>query len=109
MRNLYERLKQLLAPGFYPDNFLNVARLAEEASWQAEHPLGLYVLSRMLFSLGDGWTEQGMETARAEEMARTMEPAITGFVTAGAHGLTPDEEVPYLNDLIRAFLRWRSR
>jgi hypothetical protein len=55
MRTLYERLNELLAPGFYPDNFLAVARYAEEASWQAGSPLGLYVLSRVLFSLGEDW------------------------------------------------------
>ena len=108
MRTLYERLRELLAQGFYPDNFLKVARLAEEASWQAKHPLGLYVLSRILFSPGDEWPEQGTETAHAKEMARTMEPPITAFVIAGAAGLVPEEEVSYLNDLIRAFLHWRS-
>lgn len=108
MRNLYGRLKELLAQGFYPENFLKVARLAEEASWQADYPLALYVLSRLLVSLAEEWPEQGIETARAEEMARTMEPPIAAFLTAGAAGLFPEEEVSYLNDLIRASLRWRS-
>ncbi len=108
MRNLYGRLRELLAQGFYPENLLKVARLAEEASWQADYPLGLYVLSQLLVSLADEWPEQGIETVRAEEMARTMEPPITAFLTAGAAGLSLEKEVSYLNDIVRASLHWRS-
>lgn len=108
MKTLYEQLKELLAKGFYPDEFLKAARLASEASWQAGRPLGLYVLSQILFSLADEWPEQGIEAARAEEMERIMEPPITAFVTAGASDLTSEEEIPYLNDMVQALLRWHA-
>ena len=68
MKNLYEELKRRLAQGFFPDNFLEVARLAEEASWQTDKPLGLYVLSRVLLSLSQDWPKQGVEAPVADEM-----------------------------------------
>jgi hypothetical protein len=107
---LYERLKELLAPGFFPDNFLKAARLAEEASWQTEHPLGLYVFSRILLSLGDEWAsdEQGIETQAAERMAEIMTPPIHAYIESGILGMTREEEVSHLDSLILAFLRWRA-
>lgn len=88
MRTLYERLKELPAPGFYPDNFLRAARLAEEASWQTEHPLGLYVLSRILHSLGEEWPEQGIESPSAEQMVQIMTPPINAYIEAATRGMT---------------------
>ena len=110
MRTLYERLKELLAPGFFPDNFLKAARLAEEASWQTNHPLGLYVLSRILDSLGSEWSsdEQGIETSAAERMAQVMAPPINAYIEAGILGITREEEVSHLDNLILAFLRWSA-
>ena len=55
MRILYERLKELLALGFYPDNFLQAARLAEEASWQVDHPS---VLTSSRIARSKGATER---------------------------------------------------
>jgi len=110
--NLYERLRERLALGFFPDNFLAIARLAEEASWQVDDPLGLYVLSAVLFSLGQDWgaDEQGIETARVEEMTRTIKPSVTAFLEAASEReLSTGEEADYLNEIVRSLLRWRSR
>lgn len=111
MRNLFRQLRELLAPGFYPDNFLAVARLAEEGSWQAERPLGLFVLSLILRSLGEDWgaDEQGIEAATATELIQTMEPAVTAYLAAASErNMSDEEEVQLLNELVHAFLRWRS-
>ena len=110
MRTLYERLKELLAPGFYPDHFLKAARLAEEAAWLTEHPLGLYVLSRILLSLGSEWAndEQGVPASEAERMAEIMVPAVSAYIEAGIAGMTLVEEVHVLDSLILTFLRWRA-
>jgi hypothetical protein len=108
MRTLYERLSELLAPKFFPDNFLVAARLAEEASWNTDSPLGLYVLSRILRSLDKEWPEQGIATPLAEELARGIGTPVAAYVTAAAQGISADEETRHLNEIIRAFLRWRS-
>ena len=109
MRNLYEELKRRLAQGFFPDNFLQVARLAEEASWQTDRPLSLYVLSRILLALGQDWPRQGVETSVADDMQRTMEPAINAYLAdAATHDLTAEQEALHLNNIVRSFLKWRS-
>ena len=109
MMNLYEELRRLLAPGFYPDNFLQAARLAEEASWQADAPLALYVLSRILLALGEDWPRQGVETSVADDMRRTMEPPISSYLAdAATRDLTPEQEAFHLNSIVRAFLSLRS-
>jgi hypothetical protein len=108
MKNLYEELKRRLAQGFFPDNFLEVGRLAEEASWQTDKPLGLYVLSRVLLSLGQDWPKQGVEAMVADDMQRTMEPPISAYVVAASRGLTVQEESLHLNEIITSYLRWRS-
>jgi hypothetical protein len=108
MKNLFEELKRRLEQGFFPDNFLVVARLAEEASWQTDRPLGLYVLSRVLLSLGQDWPKQGVETPIAEDMQRLMEPPILAYVTEAATGVTAQQDADLLNDIILAYLQWRA-
>lgn len=108
MRNLYEELKRRLAQGFFPDNFLEVARLAEEASWQTDTPLGLYVLSRVLLSLAQDWPKQGVETQVADEMQQLMEPPISAYIRTAAGGVSAEQEAQLLNAVITSYLRWRS-
>ena len=70
------------------------------------------MLSRILFSLEEDWgmDEQGLESALADRMAQTMEPAISAYIEAcAAHDLSPEEEALRLNELVRSYLRWRSR
>jgi hypothetical protein len=108
MKTLFEELKRRLAQGFFPDNFLEVGRLAEEASWQTDAPLGLYVLSRILLSLSQDWPKQGVETPVADEMQRMMEPPISAYLEAASRGLTAQREAQHLNAIITSYLRWRS-
>ena len=109
MRSLYEELKRRLAPGFYPDNLRAAASLADEASWQIETPLGLYVLSRVLSRLEAQWPEQGIETSVAEQLTRILKPSITAYIdAAAARELTAEEEAALLNEILRALLRWEA-
>jgi hypothetical protein len=108
MRTLYERLSELLAQGFFPDNLLAAALLAEESSWQTDNPLGLYVLSRILKTLAEDWPRQGLPSLLADEMAAGMNQPVMAYIWAAARGLSADEEAQHLNEIIRAFLKWRS-
>jgi len=77
--------------------------------WQTKAPLGLYVLSKVLSSQAEQWPEQGIGSSVAEEMTQTMKPPITAYIeAASARELTTEEEAAYLNDILRAFLRWQS-
>ena len=106
---MYEELNRRLAQGFFPDNLLQVAGLAEEASWQTEKPLVLYVLSRILLALGQDWPRQGVETSVAEDIQRTMAPPINAYLAdAATRDLTAEQEALHLNNIVRSFLRWRS-
>ena len=54
--------------------------------------------------------EQGIETGLGEQMTQIMEPSVTTYIEACAvRTVSAEEEVRYLNDLIRSFHRWRSR
>jgi hypothetical protein len=89
---------------------LRAARLADEASWQTDDALGLFVLSSVLHDLCREWGEDGIiATRQLDEMRETMEPTIAAYLSAAAtRDLSADDEANYLNEIIRAFLSWRS-
>lgn len=53
MTNLYAELKRRLSQGFYPDNFRTVAILCEEASWQTDNLVGLFLIAHIFWWLDD--------------------------------------------------------
>jgi hypothetical protein len=112
---LYVRLRELLAQGFFPDNFLRIAQLAEEASFQADSPLGLYTLARTLHSLYGDWADsseagpQGIRTESAEAMTALMEPPIRAYLDAFSEDrISPEDEVRLLDNVVKSFLTWRT-
>ncbi len=106
-RNLYGELSRRLKRGFYLDNLANVAILCDEGSWQTEHPVGLFVLSRILWQLDDWWRERPLPTVESERMQAMLEPPIMTYLNAAADSdLDARAELDYLSEIVRSYLRW---
>ena len=110
MTNLYSALSDLLRAGFFRDNLLRVVRLAEEASWQTDSPLGLFILSCVLRDVCNEWGEEGIIATRLlDELRQTIEPPLAAYLSdAASRDLSVEDEADHLNRIIRSFLTWRS-
>lgn len=107
MTNLYAELKRRLSQGFYPDNLRTVAILCEEASWQADNLVGLFLISHIFWWLDDYWRERPMTSEAAKRMKEIIEPPIIRYFDDAASGLAPQDELSRLNEMARSFLQWR--
>ena len=111
----YAELKRLLDQEFLADNLDHAATLAFEASWNSNHPLGLFVVARLLRILEDQWAvaeSRGqawmtIEAVRAME-AYLREPMQHYLAALDRDALEPVVELGLLNEIVRALFKWTT-
>jgi len=106
MTNYLRDIQDRLEKGFYADNFRDIGRVGASAAEAVEHPLPFFLISRMFFSLDNFWREFPMEATTAQQMAETLQPPLKKYLDAAQAGLSPELEVEYLDDIVRAFISW---
>jgi hypothetical protein len=109
---LSEKLTQLLSQDFFPAQLEQAIALTEDVSWQAEEPLSLFVLGRVLRVISRLWNpddeQDGPPESEYQAMLAQMRPAILAYLQLAATPATADIEYDRLNALVRTFLEWRA-
>jgi hypothetical protein len=112
---LYAELKQLLSHDFSADNLGRAANLAFEGSWNADHPAGVFVVTRVLRILEDQWDVQNsagqawMTAQSVRVMEQRMRPPLIEYLSAlDADSLAPDAELGLLNAIVLALFKWTA-
>jgi len=94
----------------YPANLDPIIALTEEYAWQADRPLGLFALGRILRLVEHLWDPEDDQSGPTGEMVEAMDralmPALVAYLDAGA--AEDDREYQHLNTLVRAFLAWEA-
>lgn len=112
---LLEELKRLLNQPFLTANLDAASILAFESSWNTNHPLGLFVLERVLHILSDHWDvdywrgQAWMTDEAFKDMEARLRPPLLAYLDAAESGsLTPTEELTLLNAIVSALFRWTA-
>ena len=112
---LLDELKRLLKRPFLASNLDAAAILAFESSWNAPHPLGLFVLTRVLRILKEHWDvaywrDQAWMTQDAvTDMEDRLRPPLLAYLeAAGSRDLAPVDEVRLLETIVEALFKWTA-
>lgn len=110
-QNLSAELKLRLSRGLYPADLDPIIALTEEYAWQADRPLGLFVLGRILRLVERRWDPEDDQSGPSRKLADAMEqalmPALVAYLDAEAVG--EDDGYEHLNALVRQFLAWEAQ
>ena len=108
--NVYGQLKSLLDQQISLDRLHEASSLAREGCRENDHPVGLFVLSRVLEAIEGRWRDGGSMSADAEIMLSEIALSpIRRYLDARARArLDGNRETAYLDEIVKAFLRWSA-
>jgi hypothetical protein len=107
MRRYLLDIQERLRKGFHLDNLRDIGRVAASAADDVDHPLPFFIISRILLSLDDYWREYPMAVSTAKKMADALQPSLDRYLAGALAGISPELEVEYLNDIVKAFIAWQ--
>ena len=106
MNQYLSDIQRCLQREFYPDNFREIAALALDGARSADGSLLFFVFWKIFQSLDLDWRERPLTVATAERIKAHFMPALDRYLQAARAGVSPELEVKYLNEIIRAYLTW---
>lgn len=108
--DVHGELKALLEPPLSLERLHQALELARDACRTSEHPVGLFVLARVLEALESHWRDRGSISADAEIMLSEVAlPPLRRYLDARARArLDGNRETSYLDEIVKAFLRWAA-
>lgn len=106
MNQYLHDIQRRLQREFYADNFREIASLAFEAARSADNPLSFFVFWKIFQSLDRDWRERPLTVATADRMKQHLAPHLEKYLQAALAGLSPELEVEYLNEILRAYFTW---
>jgi hypothetical protein len=113
-KGLFNELNKQLQKGWFGANLQRMSRFAREAAWVSPSPSSLLLLSELLWILHHQWSDDGDQSFVPGHAAKLMEedigPAFAAYFDAASErSLSVEDERGYLDDIVLAIFRWRSR